>query len=90
MRNAAVQLLTGGLLLLPLSLAAGEFSQVAAGVATSSLLALAYLVGRVVAWRRGPPARQSTSATIGCDDRSRYRLSSCSRDVALIVQVSDR
>ena len=43
-RDAAVQLLTGGILLLPFSLALGEGRDVAAGFATSSLLALAYLV----------------------------------------------
>lgn len=43
-RDAAVQLLTGGILLLPLSLALGEGRDVAAGFATSSLIALAYLV----------------------------------------------
>jgi drug/metabolite transporter (DMT)-like permease len=44
MRDAAVQLLTGGLLLLPISLMLGEGRAVAQGFATSSLLALAYLV----------------------------------------------
>jgi drug/metabolite transporter (DMT)-like permease len=43
-RDAAVQLLTGGLLLLPVSLGLGEGRAIAAGFATSSLLALAYLV----------------------------------------------
>jgi drug/metabolite transporter (DMT)-like permease len=44
MRNAAVQLLTGGFLLLPLSAGLGELRAVTSGLATSSLLALAYLV----------------------------------------------
>ena len=44
MRNAAVQLLTGGLLLLPVSVLTGETAQVAAGMETRSLIALAYLV----------------------------------------------
>jgi drug/metabolite transporter (DMT)-like permease len=43
-RNAAVQLLTGGLLLLPLSMVLGEGREVVQGFATSSILALAYLV----------------------------------------------
>ncbi len=43
-RDAAVQLLTGGLLLLPISLMLGEGRAVAQGFATSSLIALAYLV----------------------------------------------
>lgn len=43
-RDAAVQLLTGGLLLLPLSLITGEGHAIANGFATSSLIALAYLV----------------------------------------------
>ena len=43
-RDAAVQLLTGGLMLLPVSLLLGEGSAVARGFATSSLLALGYLV----------------------------------------------
>ncbi|HEY0304162.1 MAG TPA: EamA family transporter [Longimicrobiales bacterium] len=43
-RDAAVQLLTGGLLLLPVSLAFGEGHAISQGFATSSLLALAYLV----------------------------------------------
>jgi drug/metabolite transporter (DMT)-like permease len=43
-RDAAVQLLTGGLLLLPVSLLAGEGEAIARGFATSSILALAYLV----------------------------------------------
>lgn len=43
-RDASVQLLTGGLLLMPLSLLLGEGRAVAHGFATSSLLALAYLV----------------------------------------------
>jgi drug/metabolite transporter (DMT)-like permease len=51
-RDAAVQLLTGGLLLLPVSLMLGEGREVAAGFATSSLIALAYLVvfGSLVAY----------------------------------------
>jgi drug/metabolite transporter (DMT)-like permease len=51
-RDASVQLLTGGLLLLPVSLMLGEGKEVAAGFATSSLVALAYLVvfGSVVAY----------------------------------------
>jgi drug/metabolite transporter (DMT)-like permease len=51
-RNASVQLLTGGLLLLPLSLMLGEGTDIARGFATSSLLALAYLVvfGSIVAY----------------------------------------
>jgi drug/metabolite transporter (DMT)-like permease len=44
MRNAAVQLLTGGFLLLPLSAARGELMVISNGVATSSLVALLYLV----------------------------------------------
>lgn len=44
LRDAAVQLLTGGLLLLPVSLAVGEGRAIAGGFATDSLLALAYLV----------------------------------------------
>ncbi len=44
MRKAALQLLTGGLLLLPFSILAGDLAHVTAGLATSSLLALAYLV----------------------------------------------
>ena len=44
LRNAAVQLITGGFLLLPLSAGTGEFTAVLAGLATSSLLALLYLV----------------------------------------------
>ncbi len=43
-RAAAVQLLTGGLLLLPVSLVLGEGRAVAQGFATSSLLALGYLI----------------------------------------------
>ena len=43
-RDAAVQLLTGGLILLPVSMLLGEGTAVAQGFATSSLLALAYLV----------------------------------------------
>ena len=43
-RDAAVQLLTGGLLLLPVSLMLGEGRDVATGFGTSSLVALAYLV----------------------------------------------
>jgi drug/metabolite transporter (DMT)-like permease len=43
-RDAAVQLLTGGLLLLPVSLVLGEGRAVVQGFATSSLLALAYLI----------------------------------------------
>jgi drug/metabolite transporter (DMT)-like permease len=43
-RDAAVQLLTGGLLLLPVSLILGEGRAVAQGFATSSLLSLAYLI----------------------------------------------
>ena len=43
-RDAAVQLLTGGFMLLPASLMLGEGRAVANGFATSSLLALAYLV----------------------------------------------
>lgn len=43
-RDAAVQLLTGGLILLPVSVVLGEGAAVARGFATSSLLALAYLV----------------------------------------------
>jgi drug/metabolite transporter (DMT)-like permease len=43
-RDAAVQLLTGGLLLLPLSVVLGEGRAVMNGFATSSLLALGYLV----------------------------------------------
>jgi drug/metabolite transporter (DMT)-like permease len=51
-RDAAVQLLTGGMLLLPVSMLAGEGDQIARGFATSSLLALAYLVvfGSLVAY----------------------------------------
>ncbi|HEY0674118.1 MAG TPA: EamA family transporter [Longimicrobiales bacterium] len=44
LRAASVQLLTGGLLLLPLSLMLGEGSDIARGFATSSLIALAYLI----------------------------------------------
>ena len=36
---------------------------------------------------RAPP--YSTIATIGCDVSSRYSSSSCSREVALIVAVTD-
>lgn len=43
-RDAAVQLLTGGLLLLPFSVAFGETPTVLAGLATTSLLALGYLI----------------------------------------------
>ena len=43
-RDAAIQLLTGGLLLLPFSMLVGEAPAVLAGFATSSLIALAYLV----------------------------------------------
>jgi drug/metabolite transporter (DMT)-like permease len=43
-RDAAIQLLTGGLLLLPVSLLLGEGRDVMSGFATSSLIALAYLV----------------------------------------------
>jgi drug/metabolite transporter (DMT)-like permease len=43
-RDASVQLLTGGLLLLPVSLVFGEGRAISQGFATSSLLALAYLV----------------------------------------------
>lgn len=43
-RDASVQLVTGGLLLLPASLLLGEAPRIAAGFATSSVLALAYLV----------------------------------------------
>ena len=44
MRNAAVQLLTGGLLLLPTSALLGEFPSVAAGFSAQSLWALTYLI----------------------------------------------
>ena len=44
LRNAALQLLVGAFLLLPFSALAGEFGQVAAGVSTRALLAVAYLV----------------------------------------------
>jgi len=52
LRNAAVQLITGGFLLLPFSAATGEFGVVLNGLATSSLLALLYLViiGSLVAY----------------------------------------
>ena len=43
-RDAAVQLLTGGLLLVPVSLLLGEGNEVLRGFSTSSLLALSYLV----------------------------------------------
>jgi drug/metabolite transporter (DMT)-like permease len=43
-RDAAVQLLTGGLLLLPVSLVLGEGTAIGQGFATSSLLALSYLI----------------------------------------------
>ena len=51
-RDAAVQLLTGGMLLLPVSLLLGEGDEIARGFATSSLLALAYLVvfGSLIAY----------------------------------------
>jgi drug/metabolite transporter (DMT)-like permease len=51
-RDAAVQLLTGGMLLLPVSLMLGEGREVAAGFATSSIIALAYLVvfGSLIAY----------------------------------------
>jgi drug/metabolite transporter (DMT)-like permease len=44
LRNAAIQLLTGGFLLLPVSVATGELPRVLHGLATQSLLALLYLV----------------------------------------------
>lgn len=52
LRNAAVQLLTGGLLMLPISLAVGEAPAVSQGFAVRSLLALGYLVvvGSVVGY----------------------------------------
>jgi drug/metabolite transporter (DMT)-like permease len=43
-RDASIQLLTGGLLLLPISVLFGEMSHVAQGFTTSSLTALGYLV----------------------------------------------
>lgn len=43
-RNAAVQLITGGLLLLPFSVAAGETSKVMSGFGNAALLALLYLI----------------------------------------------
>lgn len=51
-RAAGVQLLTGGLLLLPISLLVGEGADIARGFSTSSLLALLYLVvfGSLVAY----------------------------------------
>ena len=52
LRDAALQMVTGGLLLLPVSLLLGEGTQVLAGMDTRSLLALAYLVvfGSLVAY----------------------------------------
>lgn len=44
LRASAVQLLTGGFLLLPLSLMVGEGAAIASGFSMSSLLALAYLI----------------------------------------------
>lgn len=51
-RDAAVQLLTGGLLMLPISMLVGEADDISRGFATSSLLALAYLVvfGSLIAY----------------------------------------
>jgi drug/metabolite transporter (DMT)-like permease len=44
MRTAALQLITGGLLLLPLSGLTGEFAHIAPGFSAQSLLALSYLI----------------------------------------------
>lgn len=52
LRDAAVQLLTGGLLLTPVSIVVGEVPAIARGFSTQSLLSLGYLVvaGSVVAY----------------------------------------
>jgi drug/metabolite transporter (DMT)-like permease len=44
LRNAAVQLITGGLLLLPFSIAAGETTKIMSGFGNAALLALLYLI----------------------------------------------